>query len=44
MYAQVDGKPSTLHKELLKKIPNRPLANLIYASYLQKGVADRMSA
>ena len=43
MYAQVDGKPSTLHKELLKKIPNRPLANLIYASYLQKGVADRMS-
>lgn len=43
MYAQVDGKPSTLHKELLKKIPNRPLANLIYASYLQQGVADRMS-
>ena len=45
-YAQVQvngkNKDSKLHKALLEKIPNRPVANLVYAMYLQKGVADAM--
>lgn len=41
---QVNGKnmDSKLHKALLKKISNRPVANLVYAMYLQQGVADAM--
>ena len=45
-YAQVKvngkNKDSKLHKALLEKISNRPVANLVYAMYLQKGVADAM--
>lgn len=45
-YAQVQvngkNKDSKLHKALLEKIANRPVANLVYAMYLQKGVADAM--
>ena len=45
-YAQVQvngkSKDSKLHKALLEKISNRPVANLVYAMYLQKGVADAM--
>ena len=45
-YAQVQvngkNKDSKLHKALLEKISNRPVANLVYAMYLQKGVADAM--
>ena len=47
-YAQVsvDGKQadSKLHKSLLSKIPNRATANLVYAMYMQSGVADAMDA
>ena len=43
MYPKVDGKDSKLYKDLLKKTKNRPLTNLIYAAYLQQGVADKMS-
>ena len=34
---QVNGKnvDSKLHKELLRRIPNRPVANLVYGMYLQ---------
>lgn len=32
-----NGKVSQLYKQLQKRINNRPLANLIYASYLQVG-------
>ena len=45
-YAQVQvngkNKDSKLHKALLEKIANRPVANLVYAMYLQQGVADAM--
>lgn len=45
-YAQVQvngkNKDSKLHKALLEKIANRPVANLVYAMYLQQGVADVM--
>lgn len=45
-YAQVQvngkNKDSNLHKALLEKIPNRPVANLVYAMYLQQGVAEAM--
>ena len=45
-YAQVQvngkNKDSKLHKALLEKISNRPVANLVYAMYLQQGVADAM--
>ena len=45
-YAQVQvngkNKDSKLHKALLEEISNRPVANLVYAMYLQKGVADAM--
>lgn len=47
-YAQVQvngkNKDSKLHKALLEKIANRPVANLVYAMYLQQGVADAMDA
>ena len=41
---QVNGKnvDSKLHKELLRRIPNRPVANLVYGMYLQQGVSDSM--
>lgn len=42
MYPEVNGEDSTLYKDLLKKIKNRPLTNLIYAAYLQQGVAAQM--
>lgn len=42
MYPEVNGEPSRLYKDLLKKIKNRPLTNLIYAAYLQQGVAAQM--
>lgn len=45
-YAQVQvngkNKDSKLHKALLEKISNRPVANLVYAMYLQQGVAEAM--
>ena len=45
-YAQVQvngkNKDSKLHKALLEKIANRPVANLVYAMYLQLGVAEAM--
>lgn len=43
MYPEVNGEDSKLYKDLLKKIKNRPLTNLIYAAYLQQGVAAQMS-
>ena len=41
---QVNGRnvDSKLHKELLRRIPNRPVANLVYGMYLQQGVSDSM--
>lgn len=42
MYPEVNGEASKLYKDLLKKIKNRPLTNLIYAAYLQQGVAAQM--
>lgn len=42
MYPKVNGEPSKLYRDLLKRIKNRPLANLIYAAYLQQGVAAQM--
>lgn len=42
MYPKVHGEVSKLYRDLLKKIKNRPLTNLIYAAYLQKGVAAQM--
>jgi len=35
---------SKMYLELSKLIKNRPLTNLIYASYLQTGVADKMDS
>lgn len=43
MYPEVNGEDSKLYKDLLKKIKNRPLTNLIYAAYLQQGVAAQMN-
>lgn len=43
MYPEVNGEASKLYKDLLKKIKNRPLTNLIYAAYLQQGVAAQMN-
>lgn len=37
-----NGEPSEMYKELLRLTKNRPLANLIYASYLQQGVDAQM--
>ena len=43
LYPKVaDGNDSVLYKELLKKTNNRPLTNLIYASYLIEEVAAQM--
>lgn len=39
-----DGEPSEMYKELLRLTKNRPLANLIYASYLQQGVSAQMDS
>lgn len=46
LYPKVaDGSDSVLYKELLKKLTNdRPLTNLIYASYLIEEVAAQMDA
>ena len=44
MYPEVNGEASKLYKDLLKKIKNRPLTNLIYAAYLQQGVAAQMDS
>lgn len=43
MYPEVNGEDSKLYIDLLKKINNRPLTNLIYAAYLQQGVAAQMT-
>lgn len=43
MYPKVNGENSILYEDLLKKIKNRPLTNLIYAAYLQQGVAAQMN-
>ena len=43
MYPKVNGEDSKLYIDLLKKIKNRPLTNLIYAAYLQQGVAAQMN-
>lgn len=37
-----DGKDSELYRDLLKKTNNRRFTNLIYACYLQEGVAAQM--
>jgi hypothetical protein len=42
MFPEVNGEPSKLYMGLLKRIKNRPLTNLIYAAYLQQGVAAKM--
>lgn len=42
MYPEVNGETSKLYRDLLKKIKNRPLTNLIYAAYLQQGIAAQM--
>lgn len=40
LYPEINGEPSELYKGLLKtKGINRPMANYIYAVYLQSGVA-----
>lgn len=44
MYPYVGREPSTMYKELLKITKNRPLTNLIYAAYLQQGVAAQMDS
>lgn len=44
LYPEVNGEPSKLYKDLLKRINSRPLTNLIYAAYLQQGVAAKMSS
>lgn len=44
MYAEVNGEPSKLYIDLLKKTNNRPLTNLIYATYLQPGVAAQITS
>ena len=45
LYPKVaNGSDSVLYKELLKKTNNRPLTNLIYASYLIEEVAAQMDA
>lgn len=38
-----NGKVSKLYKALQKELNNRPLANLLYASYLQPGVAKALT-
>lgn len=43
-YPEVNGVPSKLYKDLLKKIKNRPLTNFIYAAYLQQGVAAQINS
>lgn len=43
MYPKVNGEPSKMYQDLLKRIKNRPLTNLIYAAYLQQGVAAQMN-
>lgn len=44
LYPEVNGEPSKLYKDLLKRINNRPLTNLIYAFYLQPGVDAQMNS
>lgn len=43
LYAEINGEPSKLYKDLLSKIKNRPLTNYIYALYLQQGVEAQMN-
>lgn len=43
LFPQVNGEESTLYKDLLKRIPSRPLTNFIYAAYLQPGVAAQIT-
>ena len=40
----VNNQPSELYNELLKLIHDRPTTNLIYAAYLQHGVAAKMDS
>jgi hypothetical protein len=42
LYPEVNGEISELYKELSKLINDRPTTNLIYAAYLQQGVAADM--
>ena len=44
LYPLVNGEPSKLYKELIALIKNRPITNLIYAAYLQQGVAAQMDS
>lgn len=44
LYPMVKGKRSQLYFDFLKKTGDRPLTNLIYASYLQSGVAAQMDS
>jgi hypothetical protein len=41
---KVGDEDSKLYKDLLERIKNRPLTNLIYAAYLQKGVAAQLDS
>ena len=43
LYPEVNGEDSKLYKDLLEKLISRPLSNLIYAAYLQQGVAAQMN-
>lgn len=42
LYPEVNGEVSELYKDLSKLINDRPTTNLIYAAYLQQGVAADM--
>lgn len=44
LFPLVNGEPSKLYKELSRLIKNRPITNLIYAAYLQQGVAAQMDS
>lgn len=43
LYPKVGNEDSVMYKELIKLVKNRPLTNLIYASYLLPGVATHMT-
>lgn len=44
LYPLVNGEPSLLYKKLMELTKNRPITNLIYAAYLQQGVAAQMDS
>ena len=44
LYPLVNGEPSLLYRKLMELTKNRPITNLIYAAYLQQGVAAQMDS